>query len=69
MALIFQPERILINFETTQVVSEFERIKQLGAKIIAEPYQPMDDASVSIATLADHDGNYSQLNTPWEQQK
>jgi predicted enzyme related to lactoylglutathione lyase len=55
------PGRMMINFETSQVKQEFDRIKALGAKIIREPYQ-IDDGW--IATLADPDGNYFQLVTP-----
>src|SRR5438067_94533 len=34
------PERIIINFETKEVEKEFKRIKELGAKVVAEPYHP-----------------------------
>lgn len=60
------PERILLNFETDQVKEEFERIKEIGAEVIAQPYQ-MDGDPGWIATLADPDGNYFQLMTPWEE--
>lgn len=59
------PERIIINFETKDVKGEFERIKKLGAEVIAEPYQ-MEGMTNWIATLADPDGNYFQLMPPWE---
>ncbi len=55
------PGRILLNFETTQVKEEFERIKALGGTVIREPYE-MDGGQ--IATLADPDGNFFQLVTP-----
>jgi predicted enzyme related to lactoylglutathione lyase len=55
------PGRVMINFETTQVREEFERIKAAGATVIREPYQ-MGEAW--IATLADPDGNYFQLVSP-----
>lgn len=58
-----QPARIMFNFETSEVKEEFERIKGLGAEVIKEPYQ-MGEAW--IATLADPDGNYFQLMSPWE---
>jgi predicted enzyme related to lactoylglutathione lyase len=58
------PERILFNFETSDVKGEFERIKGLGAKVIAEPYHMGDDPDFWIATLADPDGNYFQLVSP-----
>lgn len=63
------PERILLNFETTDVKGEFDRIKGLGAQVIAEPYQMGEDWDGWIATLADPDGNYFQLMTPWEEKK
>ena len=57
------PARVILNFETDQVKAEFERIKNLGAMVIKEPYQM---GGSWIATLADPDGNYFQLMTPWE---
>lgn len=60
------PERILINFETGDVRGEFERIRALGARVVAEPYS-MDEAQTGwIATFADPDGNYFQLMSPFE---
>ena len=60
------PERIMFNLETEDVKEEFERIKKEGATVIAEPYQMDEDVSGAwIATLADPDGNYFQLITPW----
>ena len=55
------PGRIMLNFETTQVKEEFERIRSLGGTIIREPYEM---GGGWIATLADPDGNYFQLVTP-----
>lgn len=55
------PGRVMINFETSQVKEEFERIKALGGTVIKEPY---DVGGGWIATLADPDGNYFQLMTP-----
>jgi predicted enzyme related to lactoylglutathione lyase len=60
------PERILVNFETKEVKGEFERIKKLGAKVVAKPYHPMEEPKMMIATFADPDNNYFQLVTPWE---
>lgn len=57
------PGRLMMNFETTQVKEEFERIKALGADVIREPYEL---GGGWIATLADPDGNYFQLVTPME---
>lgn len=61
------PERVMFNFETDDVKGEFERIKTLGAKVIAEPYKPGEADNMWIATFADPDGNYFQLVTPWEE--
>ena len=61
-----QPERILLNFETDDVRGEFERIRGLGATVVAEPYQPAPEMDGLIATLADPDGNFFQLMTPFE---
>ena len=58
-----EPSRIMLNLETKQVKEEFERIKKTGATIIKEPYEM---GGGWIATLADPDGNYVQLMTPWE---
>lgn len=63
------PERMMFNFETSDVKGEFERIKSLGAKVVAKPYKPREDANMWIATFADPDGNYFQLMSPWEENK
>lgn len=57
------PGRIMLNFETTQVKEEFERIKSLGASVVREPYELEGGW---IATLADPDGNYFQLVSPMD---
>jgi|SRR3989344_3576633 len=69
--------RIMFNMETTDVPQEFERIKAIpGAEVIKEPYQmTMEGETIEkgketadgfwIATLADPDGNYFQLMSPW----
>ncbi|MBP7832406.1 MAG: hypothetical protein KA035_01410 [Candidatus Levybacteria bacterium] len=59
-----EPQRIIMNFETSEVKEEFERLKELGATVIKEPY---DMGGAWIATLADPDNNYFQLMTPWEE--
>ncbi|HUD44759.1 MAG TPA: VOC family protein [Patescibacteria group bacterium] len=62
-----QPERIIINFVTEDIEKDFDRIKGLGAKEIAAPYQMGENADMQIATLSDPDGNYFQLTTPMEE--
>lgn len=59
-----EPERQMMGFETDDVTGEFDRIKELGAKVIAEPYQPGEAEGMWIATFADPDGNYFQIMTP-----
>lgn len=70
--------RMMFNLETEDVPSEFNRIKNIaGASVIKEPYQmtmegeivPKEDEQDDgfwIATLADTDGNYFQLMSPWD---
>lgn len=62
------PGRLIVNFETNDLQSEFTRIKDVGAKVIAKPYQPSKEDSPDgwLATFADPDGNYFQLATPWK---
>ena len=58
-----EPQRVIIDFETRQVKAEFKRISELGAKVVAEPYQM---EGMWVATFADPDGNYFQLMSPWK---
>jgi len=61
------PERLILIIEAKDVRVEFARIKELGAKVVAEPYQMGEgDHQPWIATFADPDGNYFQLMSPWE---
>src|SRR5215813_15104813 len=46
------PGRVMLNFETSQVKEEFERIKALGATVVREP---SDMGDGWLATLADPD--------------
>ncbi len=59
-----EPARILLNFSTADVRGEFERIKALGADVVAEPYEPGGADGMLLCTFADPDGNYFQLATP-----
>lgn len=59
-----EAERLIMNFETKDVMKEFERIKKLGATVIAEPYNPTQEDGMKIATFVDPDGNYFQLMSP-----
>ena|SRR3990167_10724783 len=64
------PERNFFNLETSDVKSEFERIKKLGAIVIKAPYHPKEadrnNSDEQIATFADPDGNYFQLLSPYK---
>ena len=62
------PGRIIDNFETPDVQAEFERIKGLGADVVADPYQPGEGDGMWLATFADPDGNYFQLASPMSSQ-
>lgn len=61
-----EPQRLILNLETTDVLHESERLKKLGTPVIKEPYQ-IDD--MWIATFADADGNYFQLMSSWKGDK
>lgn len=61
-----EPGRAIWFFQTTDIKAEFERIKDLGASVIAEPYSPGGGPETMLATFADPDGNYFNLATPFE---
>lgn len=58
-----EPKRIMINFSCKDVKKEFARVKKLGAKVIAVPYQPAEAKDMWLATFADPDGNYFQFGS------
>ncbi|EKD57890.1 MAG: hypothetical protein ACD_57C00112G0001, partial [uncultured bacterium] len=55
------PERVVLNFETDDVLESFRRIKALGTKVVVEPYHPQGNPKKLIVTFEDLDGNYFQL--------
>ncbi len=59
-----QPGRVMVGFETTDVQGDFDRIKGLGATVVAEPYHPGESPEMWLATFADPEGNYFQLASP-----
>lgn len=61
-----EPGRIMLNFSTPDVKGEFERVKGIGAEVVAEPYEPGGGGGMLLCTFADPDGNYFELATPWE---
>lgn len=58
------PERIIIYLEADDVQKEFDRIKALGVTIITEPYHPKEFPESTVATFADPDNNFFQIETP-----
>ena len=60
-----QPGRLMLTFTTPDVKGDFERIRSLGAEVVAEPYEPGGGGGMQMCTIADPDGNYFQLTTPW----
>ncbi|HSL09958.1 MAG TPA: VOC family protein [Actinomycetota bacterium] len=66
------PGRLIWNIETADVAATFERMRDAGATVVAEPYQMGDDFDEFtgwIATFADPDGNYFQLLSPMPEQE
>ena len=59
-----QPGRFLWNIESDDVKADFERFKAAGAIVIREPYTFEQAPGSWIATLADPDDNYFQLQSP-----
>jgi predicted enzyme related to lactoylglutathione lyase len=60
------PGRIILNFESDDVMGDFTRMKDAGAIVIREPYSFDQFPDYWIATLADPDDNYFQLMTPFD---
>jgi predicted enzyme related to lactoylglutathione lyase len=59
-----QPGRFLWNIESDDVKADFERLKAAGAIVVREPYTFEQAPGSWIATLADPDDNYFQLQSP-----
>lgn len=62
------PGRLLWNVESSDVPGDFARFKAAGAIVVREPYNPGDPGGTDmlIATFADPDDNYFQLQSPWQ---
>jgi predicted enzyme related to lactoylglutathione lyase len=63
------PGRAMWIIESGDVKADFERLKAAGATVVAAPYDPAEGdpqmGGMLIATLADPDGNYFQLMSPF----
>ena len=61
-----QPGRIIWNLASDDVKGDFDRLKEAGATVVAEPYLPGDEENTEmwVATFADPDDNYFQLMSP-----
>ena len=60
------PARIMLTLEVSDVKEAYTQLVELGAKTVAEPYKPQEDSEMWLATIADPDGNYIQVTTPWK---
>ncbi len=60
------PGRIIWNMTSEDVKADFERFKAAGAIVVREPYNFEQAPDSWVATFADPDGNYFQLNSPME---
>jgi predicted enzyme related to lactoylglutathione lyase len=60
------PGRLIWNIETPDVKGEFDRLREAGATVIREPYNPggPEAGEMLIATFSDPDDNYFQLVSP-----
>ncbi len=63
-----QPERIMIALEDKDVEAAYEKLIEAGGTEVAKPYHPdPENTQFWQATVADPEGNYLQLATPWEE--
>jgi len=58
------PGRVIWNIESADVKADFERLKAAGGIVIAEPYGFEGGTDEMVATFADPDDNYFQLQSP-----
>lgn len=59
------PGRVLWNISTSDVEGEFIHLRDAGATVVRDPYQPEQAPEMWIATFTDPDGNYFQLMSTW----
>src|SRR2546427_6058362 len=58
------PGRVIWNIESTEVKRDFDRLKEAGAKVEHDLYNPGEETEMWIATFSDPDGNFFQLVSP-----
>jgi predicted enzyme related to lactoylglutathione lyase len=67
--------RVMFNFDSDDVKGEFERVSKVeGITVVKEPYGMTSKGEIVeegddiywISTLADPDGNYFQIVSPWK---
>jgi len=62
------PQRIMLNLQTDEIEKEFARIEKIeGITVVKKLYEMDGMKGMWISTLADPDGNYFQLMTPWKE--
>src|SRR5664280_1968053 len=57
------PQRITLAVEVNDVSGSFEKVKALGARVVAAPYKPEPSGENWLATLKDPDGNFIHSST------
>lgn len=61
-----EPQRIMIALEATDVQKSYDKLIKAGGKEVAKPYYPDPESKKFMqATVADPEGNYLQLASPW----
>lgn len=61
-----EPQRIMIALEATDVPKAFKKLIAAGGVEVAKPYNPdPNNEKFWQATVADPEGNYLQLASPW----
>ncbi len=61
------PQRVIFNIESSDVKEDFKKVAKIeGVEVVKEPYSMEGWEGAWIATLADPDGNYFQLMSPWK---
>lgn len=61
--------RIMMTLADKDVEATYQKFLKAGAKEVAKPYKPdpENNPDLYLATVADPDGNYIQITSPWEE--